>query len=139
MSREKPVAIVDSSVVEIIRAIGRENCRRTLEGQRERVDYFVRGMIERGVADRFVVVVLNVDDECGGVIARALMPGQDAYWDELRAQGAVPYARGLAVREGIQEALDMLDAHAAAELRRAVGPTAVVIDDGAIAVFAVGS
>src|SRR6185436_4774477 len=47
-----------------------------------------------------VVVLLNVDDVHGGPIADMLMPGHN--WQEIRDRGEVPFARGLAMRSGIQ-------------------------------------
>lgn len=58
----------------------------------------------------------------------ALMPGTD--WQAIRDQGQVPFARGLAGREG-QGMLDFLDAEAAG--KRHMNDLAVVVVDYEVA------
>lgn len=127
----------DPAAVAVIRAVAKHNCRQTMTVQADRVANFVRRMGERGDSpDDVVIVVLNVDDPHGGRLADALMPGHD--WQAMRDRGEVPFARGLAGRDGIQELLDELDKDAAEKLRALVGKVAVlVMDHGAMEVFTV--
>ena len=81
-----------------------------------------------------MIVLLNVDDEHGGVLADILMPGAD--WQVFRDQGQVPFARGLAERAGIQSAVESLDVEAGAELAAIQGEAAVVVMDfGVVGIF----
>jgi hypothetical protein len=66
------------------------------------------------------------------------MPGHD--WQAYRDRGEVPYARGLASREGLQEGLDTLDPEAATKLRETKGETAIIVMDfGVVEVFRAGA
>ena len=78
-------------------------------------------------------MILNVDDPNGSQIAEALMPGHN--WQENRDRGEVPFARGLAVREDIQDAIEFFDNEAATELRKMTDLAVVVVDHGVAAVF----
>jgi hypothetical protein len=84
-------------------------------------------------ADEVVITVINVDTPLGGPLAEALMPGFD--WQAIRDRGEVPFARGLAGREGIQEALDELYPSAGEALRECQGLAVVIVDYGVAAVF----
>ncbi|HEA84359.1 MAG TPA: hypothetical protein ENI04_00005 [Candidatus Wildermuthbacteria bacterium] len=61
------------------------------------------------------------------------MPGHN--WQEIRDQDEVPFARGLAMREGIQEALGTFDDEAAAKLQDMIDVAVVVVDYGVAEVF----
>ena len=126
----------DPDAVAVIRAVEKHNCRNTLELNEERVEHFKRRLAERGpTADQTVIVLLNVDDIHGGPLADILMPGQN--WQEIRDRGEVPFARGLAMREGIQEALGTFDKDAAEKLQGMTDVVAVVVvDHGVAEVFA---
>lgn len=89
------------------RSIDRQNLRSFIVQNRERIDYFVQRILDRGLTwQDAVVTCIQVDDPLGGQLADALMPGHD--WQAIRDLGQVPCARGLAGREGIQEMLDAL-------------------------------
>ena len=104
-------------------------CRRLLADSQDRVRHFSSRAEARGLSLADVVIVLSVvDDPAGGRLAEALMPGHP--WDEIRARGEVPVARGLAGREGVQEFLDSLFPGAGAALRAEPGLAVVVIDGG---------
>lgn len=62
------------------------------------------------------------------------MPGHN--WQEIRDKGEVPFARGLAIRDGIQEALGAFDVEAATKLRSMTDVAVVVVDHGVAEVFA---
>ncbi|MDO8577254.1 MAG: hypothetical protein Q7R55_00025 [Candidatus Wildermuthbacteria bacterium] len=116
-------------------AVSKHNCKNTLEINADRVKHFRRRLAERGMtADRAVIVLLNVDDVHGGPLADVLMPGHN--WQEIRDRGEVPFARGLAMREGIQEALSTFDKDAATKLQSMAEVAVVVVDYGVAEVFA---
>jgi len=105
----------DPDAVEVIRAVGKHNCRGTYEMNEERVEHFCNRIKEKGLSPADIVIVLiNVDDPHGRYLADALMPGHD--WQSIRDQGQIPYARGLAKREGIQEIVETFDQDAAEKL-----------------------
>ena len=129
----------DPVAVAMIRAVEKYNCRNTLEMNADRVEHFKRRLTERGMTpDQAVIVLVNVNDVHGGPLADILMPGQS--WQEIRDKGEIPFARGLAMRDGIQEALGLFDKDAAMKLQRMesrVGVAVVVVDHGVAEVFAV--
>jgi hypothetical protein len=115
------------------RIINKKNCGRTLIEQCDRVQHFVNRIKERGDDPRDVVITLiRVDDPHGGPLADALMPGMN--WQLFRDRGEAPYARGLAGREFIQDALELFDPEAAKKLRL-MHIACVVIDHGVAEVF----
>ena len=125
----------DPDAVAVIREVGRFNLKGVLELNADRVKHFKRRLAERGMtAGEAVIVLLNVDDVHGGPLADVLMPGFD--WQAIRDRGEVPFARGLAMREGIQEALGSFDEEAATELRGMDKVAVVVVDHGVAGVFA---
>jgi hypothetical protein len=125
---------VIAAVEEHNRRVNKENCKRTLSAQYDRVRHFVTRIKERGDDPREVVITLiNVDDPHGGPLADILMPGVD--WQQFRDRGETPYARGLAGREGIEEALKLFDPEAAEKLRDVEDIACVVIDHGVAEVF----
>ena len=64
------------------------------------VQRFQRRAQELGQSGRdMVITVINVDDPLGGILADSLMPGHD--WQKYRDAGAMPVARGLAVKERV--------------------------------------
>lgn len=124
----------DPEAVAVIRAVEKENCRSTLKMNADRVAHFKIRMAERGLtAEDAVIVVISVDDVHGGPIAEALMPGTN--WQEFRDRGEVPFARGLAMRDGIQEMLDTFDKEAAGKLQKMTDVAVVVIDHGVAEIF----
>jgi len=125
----------DPIAVAVIHTVEKHNCRNTLELNADRVKHFKNRLAERGMtADQAVIVLLNVDDVHGGPLADALMPGHN--WQEIRDRGEIPFARGLAMREGIQGALDTFDKEAAEKLQGMTDIAVVVVDRGVAEVFA---
>lgn len=124
--------LVDPHAVAIIAAVEQHACREMLKTlHAERVAHFARRIAELGRdPSEVVIVVLNVDDPVGGLLAAALMPGHD--WDAIRAQGQVPFARGLATREPLQEMLDAAEPDAGAALRAISGVAVVMMDRGVV-------
>lgn len=124
----------DPDALAMIRAVEKHNLRGTLEMNADRVAHFKRRVAELGrLPTEVVIVVLAVDDKFGGALAKILMPGHD--WQAYRDRGEVPFARGLAGREGIEEALDTFDKEAAAKLRETRDLAVVVVDRGVAEVF----
>ncbi len=120
----------------VARVIAKYNCRRTLELHADRVAHFKNRLSERGMtADEAVILLANVDDDNGRELADILMPGHD--WQEYRDRDEVPFARGLAGREGIQVALNAFDAEAAVKLQGISTVAVVVVDHGVAEVFEV--
>lgn len=118
----------------MVRAVGKHNCIGTMECQIDRVSHFERRMMQRGDSPNDVVIVLiNVDDtELSGWLADRLVPSQD--WQAMRDEGEIPFARGLAGREGIQEVLDSFDQDAAKKLLvETEGEVVVVVFDHGVA------
>ena len=123
----------------VFRAVAKHNCLNTFSAQADRVIHFARRMGELGRSPRDVVIVLlNVDDQNGKMLANILMPGHD--WQAIRDRGEVPFARGLAGREGIQEALAIFDREAAMKLTTmeahspgSLQPIGVVVVDHGVA------
>ena len=125
----------DPDAVAVIRAVGKHNCKNTLELNIDRVEHFKRRLTERGMtAEQAVIVLLNVDDVHGGPIADMLMPGHN--WQEIRDGGEIPFARGLAMRDGIQEALGVFDVEAAKKLQEMTVVAVVVVDHDVAEIFA---
>ncbi len=123
----------DSVIREVTAAIDRTACEEFLRANAERVDHFKRRVGERGddPAD-VVIVVLDMDDQFGGEIVAALMPAFDP--QPIRDRGEKPVARGLAGREGIQEAIDLYDPSAGDTLRCIGGIAIVAVSCGAVVV-----
>ena len=128
------LVLEDPDAVAVMRAVSKHNCRGTLEANADRVAYFAGRVRERNLTSADVVIVLlSVDDIHGGPLADMLMPGTD--WQEIRARGEVPFARGLAGREGIQKALEIFDPEAAEKLHNTGRLGVVVVDYGVAEVF----
>ena len=129
----------DPDALGMIKAVARHNCRLTFEGQAERVAHFKRRISEKNLSpDGVVIVLLNVNDSCGKMLADVLMPGQDVMWQSMRDEGQIPFARGLAGREGIEEAVATLDQEIGDKLCAMKGKVAaVVVDHGVVEAFEV--
>jgi len=125
----------DPDAVGVIRAVAKHNCRILFEHNSDRVAHFTERAKLRGLPPtEVVIVIINVDAPFGKALADALMPGFN--WQEVRDRGEIPIARGLAGREGLQEALDFIDPEAAAKLR-ASEFAVIVVDQGVAEVYSV--
>lgn len=130
------IVLEDPQALAAAVAVAKHNCRSTFARNIDRITHFKGRMQARGLGpNEAVIVVLNVDDPHGGPIADLLMPGQN--WDEYRARGETPYARGLAVRSPIQAALQIFDRAAALKLESTHSVAVVVVDHGVAEVFPV--
>lgn len=125
----------DPDAVAVITAVAMHSCTAVFDANAERVQHFAKRIEEKGLqpAD-VVIVILNVDTN-GATLAKGLMPFHD--WQEYRDRGEIPFARGLAGREGIQEYLEMVHPESAEELAKIDGVAAVVVDYGVAAVYRV--
>ena len=122
----------DPVAVSLIGVIAKQNCKRTFELNNARIAHFKQRITERSLTPaQAVIVVLNVDDINGALLAEALMPGYN--WQEIRDRGEVPFARGLADRAFIQEALGKLDREAAKKLKEVTEAVGVVVVDHGVA------
>ncbi len=134
------LVLVDPQAVAVLKAVGQYNCRASFEINQERINYFAeRSRLQP--PGSVVIVILNMDDPVGALLGDALMPGYD--WDAIRAQGQIPFARGLAERFGVADFIAEYDIEALSQLE-ALDPIptdyksslpVVVIDHGVIAVF----
>lgn len=61
------------------------------------------------------------------------MPGNN--WQEYRDRGEVPFARGLAERDGITEAVSTFDKEAGMKLSLMTDVAVVVVDHGVAEIF----
>lgn len=130
------IILNDPMGLAVARAVEKHNCRLTFEANADRVSHFRNRCIERGDDPASVCIVLaNVDDPHGGILAEALMPGFD--WGPIRAKGEVPFARGLANRQGVHQFLTLVDAQASFKLAAfSTDPLpVVVVDHGVCEVF----
>jgi hypothetical protein len=124
----------DPDAMAVINALGKHNCKNTLKINADRVEHFKQRLVEHGMtAKQAVIVLLNVDDVHGGPLAEVLMPGCN--WQEIRDRGEVPFARGLAMRDGIQKVLGTFDKDAAKKLEGMTSTAVVVVDHGVAEVF----
>lgn len=124
----------DPDAVAFIRAVGKVNCEKTFELNAERVGHFKKRIDERGLTSAdVVIVILNVDDPHGGPITEMLMPNHN--WQEYRERGEVPFARGLAARDGIEAAIGIFDPEASAKLREMKDVAVVVVDHQVAEIF----
>lgn len=118
----------------VAKAVSRHNCILTFLANIERVEHFVKRAAVLGrTAEDTVIVLINVDDIHGREMADGIMPGYD--WQQYRDQGLVPFARGLAEREGIQRVIDLFDSFAGDQLRQREGLAVVVVDHGVAAIY----
>lgn len=120
----------DPDGLAVLTAVNKHNCKNTFREQAERVVYFATRASARSPSDTpCVMVILNADEELGGNMAEILMPGNGAQWQAMRDADQVPFARGLAGREGMQRVLDEFDAVAAEKLRLMTDVLPVVVMD----------
>ena len=119
----------DPAAAAVAYAIARRNCETMLNENSDRIPYFKeRATIRELSPDQIVIVILNVDDENGNMMAESLMPGHD--WQAYRDRGETPVARGLADRDYVTQCLLVFDHGAYEELRDSTELSVVVVDHG---------
>lgn len=144
MKRKNPTAVIreisgqlvlnDPGASALIKGIGKANCKKLLDLNADRVEYFKDRVAElkRTAADT-VIILLNVDDINGGLISDIVMPGFN--WQEIRDSGQIPVARGLVDRIGIQNILAKFDLEACKKLKGMNELAVVVVDEAVAEVF----
>lgn len=124
----------DPDAVALFRAVAKSNCQHSLRLNADRVSHFKTRVRDKGLtADDVVIVLLNMDDPNGAQLGEALMPGYN--WQEIRDRGEIPFARGLAGRDGIQNVLNEVDPEAAEKLQNMKDIAVMVMDHGVAEVF----
>lgn len=125
--------LIDPMAVAVAKAVAKHNCKNTLAANADRVDHFRRRVVELGRNPNDTVIVLaNVDDMAGSILAEALMPGFS--WEEIRARGEIPFARGLAAREGVVEFIKTVDPEIVVE-ENPQQVQIIVVDHGTCEIF----
>ena len=124
----------DPMVVAMIRAMGKISCEKTLELNAERVIHFKNRINELDkTGDELVIVLVNVDDIKGSILADILMPNYN--WQEIRDRDVIPFARGLADRKAIEYFIRSFDQEAADKLKNLNGSAVVVVDHQVAEIF----
>lgn len=122
------------AIEDVTQAAAKKALRELFESQAERVAYFQQRYIATGAGPKDVIIVLvQVDDPYGAILADALMPGYD--WQAIRDRGEVPLARGLAGYAGIAEAVAFLDPEAGEHLKAIQGLAVAVVGYGTAEVY----
>ena len=124
-----PDAVAVAQVVEEHnRPSRKEQCRKVLELNQERVTYFQQRLHQLQRSPQEVAIcIINVDDlPYGREITKLLMPGQDELWQRFREQGQTPFARGLSDRAFLTKCAQMVDPHEAEKLT-VLPPDATVV------------
>lgn len=128
------LVLEDPIAYAMICAVNKHNCKNTYDLNLDRIEYFKKRIVEKGLSpDDVVIVVINADDVNGGLVADILMPGFN--WQEIRDRGEIPFARGIANRDGIRKILEAFDYEAACKLDKAIDVAVVVIDNQVAEVF----
>lgn len=105
------------------------NCGALFEANSDRVEHFRGRLMERGMnLAEWCMIVADVDDTNGGVIADLTMPGHD--WDQYRARDEKPVARGSVNREWLREVIAVFDPMAAERMMRTENFIVVVVTSG---------
>ena len=111
---------------------------KTLNAHAERVIHFMHRIAELGMtAEECMIVIFNVDDPNGSILAEMTMPGQD--WQSYRDAGMTPYARGLVSRPDMQTALDRLSPNVGRGMRAMTGVVVLLVENNSTTGFDLGS
>ena len=119
----------------MIQAIDKHNCRATFDANKDRIDHFKNRIRELGRhASDTVIVVINVDAPYGQGLADVLMPGFD--WQAIRDRGEVPFARGLADRNFLENIVADIDIELGRRFKdKREYFCVVVVDHGVVQVY----
>lgn len=114
--KDGEIVLEDPAALGMVLAIESHNAARSVDAllreNKDRVGHFARRVRElRKLPNTLVIVIIDVDDPRGSVLADALMPGAD--WQAYRSRGEKPIARGLAERQGVREFVARMDPSAA--------------------------
>ena len=128
--------LIDPAGYALMQAVNKSNCESTYLAQIERVQHFKNRIAEKKLDPKTVVITLiNVDSPYGYEIAEALMPGHD--WQQYRDKGEIPFARGLAMKNGMIEMIALFDKEASEKINKIEGVPVVVVDHSVAEVFPV--
>lgn len=131
VAEDGQLVLVDPQAFAAMLAVNKHNCLATAAVNAERIAYFKERVVTLGrTAVDTVIVILNVDDPNGGALAAALMPGMDRLWQGYRDEGKTPYARGLAVREGVLQFVYGQCHVTREEVESVTGLAVVIVDHG---------
>lgn len=128
------IVLIDPVGYAFVQAVNKSNCENTYLAQIDRIRYFKNRISEKQLDPKSVVITLiNVDSLYGTEIAEALMPGHD--WQQYRDKGEIPFARGLAMKEGMGEMIATFDKEAAEKITKMEEVPVIVMDHNVIEVF----
>ena len=128
------IVLVDPVDYAVIQVINKSNCENTYLDQMDRIQHFKNRITEKKLDPETVVItVINVDSLYGAEIAEALMPGHD--WQQYRDKGEVPFARGLAMKEGMVERIAFFDKEAAEKIKQTIEIPVIVMDYNVVEIF----
>jgi len=128
------IILDDPDALALLLAVAKHKCNETFAENADKVASLKERISEgRLTSAQVVITIVNADDFHGRIIANEAMPGFN--WQEIRDRGEIPYARGLSLREKIQDFLNFIDVAAADKLRDMNEVAVVVIDHGVAEVF----
>lgn len=131
--KDGQVVLHDSTALGMIAAVkwanrgaAMHNCGLVYQENADRVDHFRKRLAERGASPAdWCMMIADVDDPNGSILADLTMPGYD--WGQYRAIGQKPIARGLVERTWLCEAVKVFDPIAADRMMMAEGFIVVVV------------
>lgn len=126
--------LIDPVGYALIQAVNKSNCEITYLSEIEKIQHFKNRITEKQLDPNSVVItIINVDSPYGPEITEALMPGYD--WQQYRDKGEIPFARGLAMKEGMIEMIAFFDKEASEKITLMKEIPVVVIDYGVVEIF----
>lgn len=126
--------LVDPQAHGVMLAIGKHYCDNILKMNEDRVAHLRERARQLGKSPHEAVIVLvNADDPHGAVLADILMPGHD--WNQFRAIGKIPFARGLAGRQGVIDFIKAFEPSAEIPDPDSADVQVVVIDHGTFKIY----
>ncbi len=128
------IVLIDPIGYALVQAVNKSNCENTYLAQIDRMQHFKNRIAEKQLDPKSVVITLiNVDSLYGTEIAEALMPGHD--WQQYRNRGETPFARGLAMKDGMVDMVATFDKEAAEKITNMQEVPVIVIDHNVVEIF----
>ncbi len=126
------IVLNDPQALVVINAVNKKNCEVTFKLQLDRINHFKNRMLAtKAQPEEVIIVLINADDIYGQPIADLLMPGHN--WQAIRDKNEIPFARGLAKRDKMQELVELFDKEASSKLKESPEKIAVMIVDHNVA------